>query len=128
MTIGAQFMCQDFEECMASVTKAEESGYAYAWFIDSQILWQDVYVYMTSALDRTDTIVFGTAVTNPWTRHVTVTASAFATLGQLHPGRLVIGHRPGRQRSTDDGHEPGADEDAARVDSAAARAAWQAGQ
>ena len=96
MAIGAQFMCQDFEECMASVKKAEESGYEYAWFIDSQILWQDCYVYMTSGLDRTDrAIVFGTAVTNPLTRHVTVTASAFATLAQLHPGRLVIGHRPG---------------------------------
>lgn len=91
MSIGAQFLCQDFEECMASVRKAEEAGYAYAWFIDSQILWQDVYVYLTSGLDRTERIVFGTAVTNPWTRHVTVTASAFATLAQLHPGRLVLG-------------------------------------
>ena len=91
MSIGAQFMCQDFEECMTSVKKAEEAGYEYAWFIDSQILWQDVYVYMTSGLDRTEKIVFGTAVTNPWTRHVTVTASASATLAQLHPGRLVLG-------------------------------------
>ena len=91
MSIGAQFMCQDFEECMTSVKKAEEAGYEYAWFIDSQILWQDVYVYMTSGLDRTEKIVFGTAVTNPWTRHVTVTASAYATLAQLHPGRLVLG-------------------------------------
>jgi len=91
MAIGAQFMPQDFEECMASVQKAEEAGYAYAWFIDSQILWQDVYVYMTSTLACTDRIVVGTAVTNPWTRHVTVTASAFATLAQLHPGRLIMG-------------------------------------
>jgi alkanesulfonate monooxygenase SsuD/methylene tetrahydromethanopterin reductase-like flavin-dependent oxidoreductase (luciferase family) len=91
MSIGAQFLCQDFEECMASVRKAEEAGYAYAWFIDSQILWQDVYVYIAAGLDRTDRIVFGTAVTNPWTRHVTVTASTFATLAQLHPGRLILG-------------------------------------
>jgi alkanesulfonate monooxygenase SsuD/methylene tetrahydromethanopterin reductase-like flavin-dependent oxidoreductase (luciferase family) len=91
MSIGAQFLCQDFEECMASVRKAEEAGYAYAWFIDSQILWQDVYVYMAAGLDRTERIVFGTAVTNPWTRHVTVTASTFATLAQLHPGRLILG-------------------------------------
>lgn len=91
MSIGAQFLCQDFEECMASVKKAEEAGYAYAWFVDSQILWQDVYVYIAAGLDRTERIVFGTAVTNPWTRHVTVTASVFATLAQLHPGRLVLG-------------------------------------
>lgn len=91
MKIGAQFMCQDFEACMASVEAVENAGYGYAWFIDSQILWQDVYVYLTSALARTERIVVGTAVTNPYTRHLTVTASAFATLAQLHPGRLVLG-------------------------------------
>ena len=121
MAIGAQFMCQDFEECMVSVEKAEASGYEYAWFIDSQILWQDVYVYLTSGLDRTERIVFGTAVTNPWTRHVTVTASAFATIAQLHPGRLVLGIGRGDSARADDGHEPGADEAAARLDSDPAR-------
>ncbi len=90
-TIGSQFMCQDFEECIASVRKAEEVGYSHAWFIDSQILWQDCFVYMTSALAATERIVVGTAVTNPFTRHVTTTASAFATLGELHPGRLALG-------------------------------------
>jgi alkanesulfonate monooxygenase SsuD/methylene tetrahydromethanopterin reductase-like flavin-dependent oxidoreductase (luciferase family) len=91
MKIGAQFMCQDFDVCMESVEAAEQAGYGYAWFIDSQILWQDVYVYMTSALARTERIVVGTAVTNPYTRHLTVTASAFATLAQIHPGRLMLG-------------------------------------
>ena len=87
-TIGAQFLEQDFEECIASVRAAEESGYSHAWFIDSQILWQDCVVYMTHALAATERIVVGTAVTNPYTRHVTATASAFATLAELHPGRL----------------------------------------
>jgi 5,10-methylenetetrahydromethanopterin reductase len=90
-TIGAQFLEQDFEECIASVRKAEESGYSHAWFIDSQILWQDCVVYMTHALAATKRIVVGTAVTNPYTRHVTTTASAFATLAELHPGRLALG-------------------------------------
>jgi alkanesulfonate monooxygenase SsuD/methylene tetrahydromethanopterin reductase-like flavin-dependent oxidoreductase (luciferase family) len=90
-TIGSQFMCQDFEECIASVRAAEEAGYSHAWFIDSQILWQDCFVYMTSALAATERIVVGTAVTNPFTRHVTTTASAFATLAELHPGRLELG-------------------------------------
>ena len=90
-TIGSQFMCQDFEECVASVRAAEEAGYSHAWFVDSQILWQDCVVYMTSALAATERIVVGTAVTNPFTRHVTTTASTFATLAQLHPGRLELG-------------------------------------
>ena len=90
-TIGSQYMCQDFAECMASVRKAEEAGYSHAWFIDSQILWQDCVVYMASALAATERIVVGTAVTNPYTRHVTTTASAFATLAELYPGRLALG-------------------------------------
>jgi 5,10-methylenetetrahydromethanopterin reductase len=90
-TIGSQYMCQDYAECMASVRKAEEAGYSHAWFIDSQILWQDCVVYMASALAATDRIVVGTAVTNPYTRHVTTTASAFATLAELYPGRLALG-------------------------------------
>ncbi len=91
MRLGAQFLCQDFDEYIASVQKAEEAGYEFAWLIDSQILWQDVAVYMINGLNATERITFGTAVTNPVTRHVTVTASYFATLGKLHPGRVTLG-------------------------------------
>jgi alkanesulfonate monooxygenase SsuD/methylene tetrahydromethanopterin reductase-like flavin-dependent oxidoreductase (luciferase family) len=90
-TIGAQFLAQDFEECVASVRKAEEAGYSHAWFVDSQILWQDCFVYMTHALAQTERIVVGTAVTNPYTRHVTTIASIYATLAGLHPARLACG-------------------------------------
>jgi 5,10-methylenetetrahydromethanopterin reductase len=90
-TIGSQFLAEDFEECIASVQKAEEVGYSHAWFVDSQLLWQDCFVYITHALADTKRIVIGTAVTNPYTRHVTTTASIFATLAGLHPGRLALG-------------------------------------
>ena len=106
-SIGSQFICQDFAECMASVQAAEEAGYSHAWFIDSQILWQDCFVYMTRALARTERIVVGTAVTNPYTRHVTVTASAFATLARA-PSRAGSCSGIGRGDSAvrDDGPEP----------------------
>jgi 5,10-methylenetetrahydromethanopterin reductase len=91
MQLGAQFLCQDFDEYIASAQKAEEAGYAFAWLVDSQILWQDASVYMTHGLNCTERIVFGTAVTNPVTRQVTVTATFFATLAKLHPGRVVLG-------------------------------------
>jgi alkanesulfonate monooxygenase SsuD/methylene tetrahydromethanopterin reductase-like flavin-dependent oxidoreductase (luciferase family) len=89
--IGAQFLPEDFETCLESVVAAERAGCGYAWFVDSQVLWQDVYVYMTHALERTERIVVGTAVTNPLTRHLTVTASVNALLNELHPGRVVLG-------------------------------------
>ena len=55
------------------------------------MLWQDLYVYMTHALAATERIVVGSGVTNPLTRHPSVTASAHATLADLHPGRVVLG-------------------------------------
>src|SRR5262249_6384433 len=90
-TIGAQFLPERFDECIASVKEAEEAGYSHAWFVDSQLLWQDCFVYIASALAATGRITVGTAVTNPYTRHVTTTASAFATLAELHPGRVELG-------------------------------------
>ena len=59
MKLGAQFLAQDFDEYLVSVQKAEEAGYEFAWIIDSQLLWQDFYVYVTRGLAATERIVFG---------------------------------------------------------------------
>lgn len=91
MKIGAHFKPEDLSVYLDSVKKADEVGYARAWQIDSQMLWQDVYVYITLGLGATSRIVFGAAVTNPLTRHFSVTASANATLAQIWPGRVIVG-------------------------------------
>jgi alkanesulfonate monooxygenase SsuD/methylene tetrahydromethanopterin reductase-like flavin-dependent oxidoreductase (luciferase family) len=74
-----------------SVRAAEQAGYARAWLVDGQMLWHDLYVYMAHALAATERIEVGSGVTNPLTRHPSVTASAHATLAQLHPGRVLLG-------------------------------------
>jgi coenzyme F420-dependent glucose-6-phosphate dehydrogenase len=44
------------------------------------------------ALERTERIVLGTSVLTPTLRyHPAVVAQQFATLGQVHPGRLILG-------------------------------------
>jgi alkanesulfonate monooxygenase SsuD/methylene tetrahydromethanopterin reductase-like flavin-dependent oxidoreductase (luciferase family) len=91
MKIAAHFLPEDFPVFLESVKTAEEAGYARAWVVDSQMLWEDVWVYMTHALAATERIQVGVAVSNPLTRHYTVTASAAATLAQLHPGRVLLG-------------------------------------
>src|SRR5712691_5420725 len=91
MKIGAHFLPEDFPLFMESVQTAERAGYDRAWVVDSQLLWEDVWVYMTRALEATDRIQLGVGVANPLTRHYTVSASAAATLAQLHPGRVVLG-------------------------------------
>jgi alkanesulfonate monooxygenase SsuD/methylene tetrahydromethanopterin reductase-like flavin-dependent oxidoreductase (luciferase family) len=91
MKIGAHFLPEDFPLFMECVKLAERAGYDRAWIVDSQMLWEDVWVYMTRALEATDRIQLGVGVANPLTRHYTVSASAAATLAQLHPGRVVLG-------------------------------------
>jgi 5,10-methylenetetrahydromethanopterin reductase len=91
MKIGAHFLPENMPVFIDSVRAAENAGYARAWLVDGQMLWQDLYVYMTRALDMTDRIAVGSGVTNPRTRHPSVTAGAHATLAQLHPGRVLLG-------------------------------------
>jgi alkanesulfonate monooxygenase SsuD/methylene tetrahydromethanopterin reductase-like flavin-dependent oxidoreductase (luciferase family) len=91
MKIGAHFLPEEFPVFVDSVRAAERAGYARAWLVDGQMLWHDLYVYMAHALAATESIAVGSGVTNPLTRHPTVTASAHATLAQLHPGRVVLG-------------------------------------
>lgn len=91
MILGAQFLPERCDEFLDSVEAADAAGYARAWLVDGQMLWQDIYVYMTLALERTERIAMGAAVTNPFTRHFTVTASATATLEDRYPGRMLLG-------------------------------------
>src|SRR5213080_3195096 len=91
MKISAQFMPGDLPVFLDSVRKAEEAGYARVYLVEGQLLWRDIYVYMTHGLAATERIPFGTAVTNPRTRHYSVIASAHASLAELYPGRVVLG-------------------------------------
>ena len=91
MKISAQFMPGDLPVFLDSVRKAEESNYARAYLVDGQLLWRNVFVYMTHGLAATERIPFGTAVTNPSTRHFSVLANAHATLEEIYPGRVVLG-------------------------------------
>ena len=71
--------------------EAETLGYSHIWMGDSQAIWREVYINLGAAAMATQRIVLGTGVTNPVTRHLTVTASALATLGELTGGRVALG-------------------------------------
>ncbi len=70
---------------------AEELGYSHVWMGDSQLIWREVYVNLGAAGLATERITLGQGVTNPITRHPTVTASALATLSELTGGRVALG-------------------------------------
>jgi 5,10-methylenetetrahydromethanopterin reductase len=68
---------------------AEDIGYHRVWSYDSPALYGDVWAALARAAEVTDRIGLGTGVAVPSLRHVTVTASAIASIEDLAPGRLV---------------------------------------
>lgn len=71
--------------------QADEGGIDCAWVIDSQLIMKDVYVVLALAAGATGRLRLGTGVTNPVTRHLTVTANLAATLREVSGGRFVLG-------------------------------------
>src|SRR4029450_4240560 len=73
------------------VKRAEELGFARAWFYDTQMLNADVFVAMGAAAVQTSRIRPATRVLIPSTRIPPVAASALASLNALAPGRIDFG-------------------------------------
>jgi 5,10-methylenetetrahydromethanopterin reductase len=73
------------------VQLAESLGYETAWITDTHLVCRELWVTLTACAAATSRIRLGPGITVPHTRHVSVTASAIATLHELAPGRLVLG-------------------------------------
>jgi len=75
------------------VREVEAAGFDGAGILDSQLLCRDVFVTMAAAAMQTSHITIFPAVTNPFTRHVSVLASAMQSVDELAPGRVkcIIG-------------------------------------
>jgi 5,10-methylenetetrahydromethanopterin reductase len=73
------------------VRRAEELGFARAWFYDTQMLSADPFVAMAAAAIKTTKIRLGTGVLIPTNRIAPVAANAFASLNKLAPGRIDFG-------------------------------------
>ena len=73
------------------VQLAETLGFDTAWITDTHLVCRELWVTLTACAAATSRIRLGPGITVPHTRHVSVTASAIATLHELAPGRLVLG-------------------------------------
>ena len=78
-------------DIIASAKLADEMGFSTFWVLDSHLLFHEVYTLLGALAVSTTRIRLGTAVTNPLTRHPTVTAAAFSTLAELSGGRASLG-------------------------------------
>lgn len=70
---------------------SEELGFRHIWVGDSHLIWREAYVNMAAVALNTSKVKVGTGVTNPLTRHPSVVASAYATLEEYAPGRMIVG-------------------------------------
>lgn len=71
--------------------QVEQDGWDGLLMVDSQNLSADCFVGLALAAKATERLKLGTGVTNPWTRHPAVTASAIATVQAESDGRAVLG-------------------------------------
>ena len=80
-----------WSEVAAIADVAERAGITDIGIVDSPLVARDLYVSSVACLLQTDKLRVQTAVTNPVTRHPSVTAGSALSLGELAPGRVVIG-------------------------------------
>lgn len=96
----------DTKTVLAEAQLAERLGYDSVWFGDSQLIWRELYVLLGAAAATTSRVALGTGVTNPVTRHPSVTASAIATAQELSGGRAILGVGVGNTSLTSMGMQP----------------------
>lgn len=78
-------------DTLKAVQLADSEGVWLAGTYDSHFLWQEPWVHYAAWAVNTKSIHIGPFVTNPLTRHITVTASAAATLAVFSGNRAFVG-------------------------------------
>jgi 5,10-methylenetetrahydromethanopterin reductase len=80
-------------ELLRWIQDVEAAGFDGAGILDSQLLCRDTFVTLGQAASHTSRLTLFPAVTNPFSRHVSVLAGAIQTVAELAPGRTkaVIG-------------------------------------
>ena len=77
-------------ELLDVAVEAERLGYRWIWVNDER-LERDPFTVLAAMAGRTERAHLGPGVTNPYSRHPALVASAMATLDELSGGRAVLG-------------------------------------
>ena len=88
--LGAISSVNGLESLRSAARICEEGGLASFWVADQRWM-RDVYVSLTDIAARTDRLLLGTRVTDPYIRHPALTAVAVATLDEASGGRAILG-------------------------------------
>lgn len=99
------------QEAVRLAQLADQLGYDRFWIGDSHMIWRELYVLAGAIAATTKRIAIGPGVTHLAGRHITVTASAMATLHELTGGRVFLGFGVGASGPANIGMKPiGVDE------------------
>src|SRR4051812_15976465 len=85
------FTLTDPREAPALAKQLESEGWDGAVMVDSQCMFPEVWSYLAICAQATSRMKLATGVTNPITRHPSVTAAAAASLQVISGGRAVLG-------------------------------------
>jgi 5,10-methylenetetrahydromethanopterin reductase len=94
-------------ELMRFVASAEAGGFDGVGILDSQLLCRDTFVVLGQAAAHTTRLTLFPAVTNPFTRHASVLASAISTVEEMAPGRVKFVIGTGYTSASTIGRKPG---------------------
>ena len=83
-------------EFLRLVALSEEAGYSELWYTDIRFE-TDAYELLALAAQNTKRMLLGPGVSDPYTRHPVMLASAMATLDQVSQGRAQVGIGSGSQ-------------------------------
>ena len=89
------------------IQSIEAAGFDGAGILDSQLLSRDTFVVLGQAASHTSRMALFPAVTNPFTRHASVLASAIQTVEELAPGRVKFVIGTGYTSASTIGRAPG---------------------
>src|SRR4026209_864409 len=78
-------------DLMGLIQSIKAAGFDGTGILDSQLLSRGTFVTLGQAATHTSRLALFPAVTNPFTRHPSVLASAIATVEELAPGRGELG-------------------------------------
>jgi 5,10-methylenetetrahydromethanopterin reductase len=93
-------------ELIRLIQDIEAAGFDGAGILDSQMLCRDTFVTLGQAASQTSRLTLFPAVTNPFSRHVSVLASAIQTVAELAPGRTKVVMGTGYTSASTIGRKP----------------------
>lgn len=72
------------------VLAGEQAGYQTFWFADERF-FRDPWPSIVHAAHASSTMQFGVCVTDPFSRHIALTARDFASVSEITDGRVTLG-------------------------------------